>query len=445
MSFRIVLCLIVILINYLAYRALRRTVTIFLDARIGRWVLIVMSIVIVLLNLPILLLFYRQAGGLLYTLSPDTLRVMFFPTSVWMVTSIVFLVVASPIYLISLLAKSLVTAFNKTKRAASCSNAKTSCSEPDVVSIGLDLSRRNFLAGSGGLLIPGILAVTGYKAYGGFEETEITPEHSIRISNLSRSMEGLRIAQLSDIHVGPYLGIKRLQRIVELVNTLDPDLVFITGDIIDRSLSDLPETVGGLAGIRSTLGTYAILGNHDISSDPYSRSGEFRGGVNIVQGLNSIGIHVLRNELVYLGSGRDRLALLGLDWLSQPGDRRFYSYRQPETRSQLNHMLEQIEPGTPTILLAHHPDTFEDSAPLGIGLTLAGHSHGGQVVLANIDGVPISIATSRFRYVSGLYQANGSSLYVNRGIGYLGVPIRINCPPEISRFKLVGNGSETRK
>ena len=99
--------------------------------------------------------------------------------------------------------------------------------------------------------------------------------------------------------------------------------------------------------------------------------------------------------------------------------------------------MEQIEPETPAILLAHHPDTFEDSAPMGIGLTLAGHTHGGQIVLANIDGVPISIATSRFRYVSGLYQVNGNSLYVSRGIGYFGIPVRINCRPEISVFKLV--------
>ena len=445
MSFRIILFLIVILLNYIAYRAIRRTIIVFLDPSIQRWVLIVISAVILILNLPILLLFYRQTGGLMHILSPEELRVMFFPTSVWMITVALFLMIAGPICIISLLAKILVVAFKKTKREVPSSNSETSCPQPGATEIRLVLSRRNFLAGSGGLLIPGIFAVTGYKAYGVLDEIEVTPEHSIQVPHMPRSMEGLRVVQLSDIHVGPYLGKERLQHVVELVNKLDPDLVFITGDIIDRSLSDLPEALSGLTGIRCTLGTYAILGNHDISSDPYSRLGNIRGGVNIVHGLNSIGIQTLRNEIAYLGSGQDRLALLGLDWLSQPGDRRFYSYRHPETRSHLHLMMQQIQPEIPTILLAHHPDTFEDSAPLVVGLTLAGHTHGGQVVLANINGVPISIATSRFRYVSGLYQVNGSSLYVSRGIGYFGVPIRINCRPEISRFKLAGNKSEIRK
>lgn len=445
MSFRIAIFLIIILTNYIAYRAVRRTVITFLNPASRRGVLIVITAVILLLNLPVLLLFYRQAGGLLYLLSPEALRVIFFPTSVWMATITLFLVVAVPICIILLLSKSLVMVFNKTKRAVSSSSTETSCSQPGgATTTRLNLSRRNFLAGSGGLLIPGIFAVTGYKAYGSLDEIEITRELPIQIPYLPRSMEGLRVVQITDLHVGPYLGKGTLQHMVNLINELAPDLVIITGDIIDRSLTDLPEGLRGLTGIRATLGTYAVLGNHDISSDPYSRSGNLIGGINIAQGFDSIGIQTLRNEVTYVGSGSDRLALLGLDWLSQPGDRRFYSYRQPETSSQLSRMMEQIAPETPTILMAHHPDTFDDSASLGIGLTLSGHTHGGQIALASINSVPIALASLRYQYVSGLYQMNGSSLYVNRGIGYFGIPVRINCPPEISLFKLgkntVGDG-----
>ena len=101
-------------------------------------------------------------------------------------------------------------------------------------------------------------------------------------------------------------------------------------------------------------------------------------------------------------------------------------------------MDEQAGPETPRVLLAHHPDTFTDAIPFGIGLTLAGHTHGGgQVILGVVNGVPLGPGVFRFKYLSGLYQEQGCSLYVNRGIGYLGIPIRINCPPEISRFKLV--------
>jgi predicted MPP superfamily phosphohydrolase len=103
-------------------------------------------------------------------------------------------------------------------------------------------------------------------------------------------------------------------------------------------------------------------------------------------------------------------------------------------------MAEQVEKERPKVLLAHHPDTFEDAIPFGVGLTLAGHTHGGgQVLFGHWNGVPLGIGLIRFKYLSGLYQDQGRSLYVNRGIGYLGIPIRINCPPEISRFRLVHN------
>jgi uncharacterized protein len=105
-------------------------------------------------------------------------------------------------------------------------------------------------------------------------------------------------------------------------------------------------------------------------------------------------------------------------------------------------MSEQVAPETPKVLLAHHPDTFQDVHPHGIDLTLSGHTHGGgQVLLGHLNGVPLGIALLRFRYLSGLYREQGSSLYVNRGIGYLGIPIRINCPPEISRFRLTGTAN----
>src|SRR3990172_8876680 len=159
--------------------------------------------------------------------------------------------------------------------------------------------------------------------------------------------------------------------------------------------------------------------------------------------MASIGIRTLRNEVVELGEGPDRMALLGLDWLSpNPASPNFFRYQQEETRRQLRRMSEQVAPGIPKVLMAHHPDTFSDAIPYGIGLTLSGHTHGGgQVLLGTWNGVPLGIALLRFKYLSGLYQEQGLSLYVNRGIGYLGIPIRINCPPEISRFRLTSTAN----
>jgi predicted MPP superfamily phosphohydrolase len=226
---------------------------------------------------------------------------------------------------------------------------------------------------------------------------------------------------------------------VSLINGLKPDLVAVTGDILDWDLESLPDAVRGLAGIQSTMGVYSVLGNHDIYADRYSYSKGHRGGVLITKGVETLGIRMLRNESVYFGDGQDRLALMGLDWLSSnPNSPSFFAYQQGETRRQLSRMSAEIPPETPRILLAHHPDTFLDTGPYDIGLTLSGHTHGGgQVILGTLNGVPLGLAMLRFKYLSGLYQERGQSLYVNRGIGYLGVPIRINCPPEISRFRLV--------
>jgi len=427
------LYLMTVLINVIAYMAMGYTVKKFLKPSRQSPALMAIAALVLLLNLPLLFLFDRRAGGILYGLSPEVLRAIFLPTSVWMSTLITFMMLAIPACVVVFLLKNILSLANRaSKRGISDLSFR-----PDLPESSRGLSRRELIIGGGSLLIPAYIGVTSYKAYSSMDKIDISSERPIRIPHLPMSMAGLRVVQISDLHVGPFIGEIILQQVVHLINELHPDLVLITGDIIDRSLSDLPKALRGMKGIQSTLGTYAILGNHDISSDAYSRSGKLLGGINIVRGLDSIGIKTLRNEVTYVGPGRDRLALLGLDWLSHAGDRRFYSYRRPETRNQLHFMMEQIKPEIPSILLAHHPDTFGDSAPLGIGLTLSGHTHGGQVVLANIDGAPISIAASRFRYLSGLYQLNGTSLYVNRGIGYFGIPVRINCLPEISRFKLV--------
>jgi predicted MPP superfamily phosphohydrolase len=269
-------------------------------------------------------------------------------------------------------------------------------------------------------------------------EIDVSPEHLVPVPNLPRSMEGLTVVQISDLHVGPYIRQKELEHVVALVNQLHPDVVAITGDVLDRHLVSLPDAVKGLSGLRSNFGTFAVLGNHDYYADRFSSSGAYRGGVKIAQGLASIKIPTLRNQVVHITEGTDRLAILGLDWLTTgPNDRNFFSYKPVETRRQLKRMLQEAAPEAPKVLLAHHPDTFED-VPAEVGLTLSGHTHGGgQVILGSIDGKPIGIGSLRFKYLSGLYQKNGSSLYVNRGIGYLGIPIRINCPPEISRFRLV--------
>jgi predicted MPP superfamily phosphohydrolase len=433
MSFRYLLLLVLLGLNLFACVPMWRGLGVWVRRRsVRRWLRTGMVVAVVLLNLPLLVFFQRGADSLLAGVPPSILKPAFLPTAAWIVTLLGFFIIAAPVVLISAVLRGVRVVLASGERPARALSHLESA-EP------VGLSRRQFLTGGAGLAVPALFGAVAYDSYSGITDLEISPEQAIPIPGLPRALDGMTIVQLTDLHVGPYIQEGELRHLVGIVNGLRPDLVVLTGDVIDRHLSQLPAAVKGLTGLKSTLGCFAVLGNHDISSDRYSYDRQFRGGVQIADGLNSAGIRTLRNESVYLGSGADRIALLGLDWLTaNRTGRSFFRYDQAGTRRVLQQISQQIEPGVPRILLAHHPDTFDDVHPFAIALTLAGHTHGGgQIVLAHWNGQPVGIASLRFKYQSGLYQANGSSLYVYRGIGYLGVPIRINCPPEISRFKLV--------
>jgi predicted MPP superfamily phosphohydrolase len=430
MGFRSTLLFLFLLLNAFVYLALWRAVAYWASPESRRRVLLGVSLVFLLLNLPLAAFFIRPLDLTLLQLPTWVLKTVFYPSTAWLATIIAFVLIAAPLLLVSGLASAVWRWFAARKPAPQATERVPGA--PMV-------SRRDFVAGSAGLLIPAIYGVAAYGTYGTLDDLDVSAEQSIPMPHLPPSFDGMTIVQLTDLHVGPYIREKELRHLVSVVNSLRPDLVVVTGDIVDRHLSSLPEAVRGLAGIESPLGVYAVLGNHDIYADQYSFTRRHRGGVEIARGLETIGIRTLRNEVVHLEEGPDRLALLGLDWLSpNPRSPNFYQYKQKETFQELHQMSSQVEPETPTVLLAHHPDTFKDAQPFRIGLTLAGHTHGGgQVILGNVGGMPIGIGMMRFQYLSGLYRENGYSLYVNRGIGYLGIPIRINCPPEISRFRLI--------
>jgi uncharacterized protein len=424
MGFRGPLLFLFLLTNAFVYVALRATVSRWVsDPARRRKTLWALHIVFMALNLPLATFFFRRLNLALERLPTALLEVVFYPSTAWLATVIAFFLLIGPLAVIWALIQLGRRIWPSRRHEAD---------------LRIDPSRRSFVAGSAGLLVPGLYAVAAYGTYGNIGDLDISPEQRIPIRNLPRSLEGMTIAQISDLHVGAYVREKELRRIVDLVNDLRPDLVVVTGDILDWDLSSLPDAVRGLEGLKAPLGKYAVLGNHDIYADRYSYAKGFRGGVEITKGMDSVGIRTLRNEVVELGDGPARLGLMGLDWLSSnPNAPNFFGYIQGETRRQLARMSAQLAPETPRILLAHHPDTFGDVQPYDIGLTLSGHTHGGgQILLGTVNGVPLGVGLLRFKYLSGLYQEQGVSLYVNRGIGYLGVPIRINCPPEISRFRL---------
>jgi len=434
MGFRSNIFLLMVLFNFLPLFALYRAVRLWSGSKSRQKILVALALFILAFNVPISVFWIRSLYPYLYDLSPSTLRVIFFPALAWQTTALLFTLFLGPVYIIwgaGAAARKVIKRKLETPQAASPPRAAA-------------ISRRGFLTSGAGLLVPAVFGFSAFKLQDSMADVDISRVLSIPIPHLPRSFDGMTIVQLSDLHVGPYIRQKELEYWVSLTNQLRPDLVVLTGDVIDRSLLSLPEAIKGLTGLRSTLGVLAVMGNHDIASDRYSSRGDFLGGERIADGMKGIGIRTLRNEVTFLNSGQDRLAIMGLDWITSnnlnpavPGGPGFFNYHSAETRRELNRMAAQIPPETPKILLAHHPDTFSDTSPLEIGLTLSGHTHGGgQVVLFNWNGAPVGLSSARFKYASGLYRENGCSLYVNRGLGYLGVPIRINCPPEISQFRL---------
>jgi uncharacterized protein len=436
-SIRLLLLPILVLANCFAWYSLSRGIAHWVGPQHRRQVARVVGVIVFLLNLPLLIFYVPPADALLGMVPPNLLLSLFYPSAAWMATLIVVLAIAILLAIPAAIWSACRGLAGRTRerRPLASAGAEPPPQKPPEAT---DASRRNFLAQSPGLVVAGIYGAASIGIYSRRDEIDVSSELAVPIPHLPRSFDGLSVVQLSDLHVGPYVREKELQHVVDLTNELHPELIVITGDVLDRHLSSLPDAVNGLKGLRAPLGVFAVLGNHDFYADRYSRSALFRGGVRIAKGLDSIGIRTLRNETVQLGTNADRLALLGLDWFtSSPEDGSFQSYKPIETRRQLRRMMDQSEPETARILLSHHPDTFKD-VPSEIGLTLSGHTHGGgQVVLGHINNVPIGVATLQFKYLSGLYQKDGSSLYVNRGIGYLGIPIRINCPPEISRFRLI--------
>jgi hypothetical protein len=223
---------------------------------------------------------------------------------------------------------------------------------------------------------------------------------------LPSAWDGLTIAQISDVHAGPYMPAERMARIAGMVNDLQPDLVVFTGDQMDRRPSDADRFVLGFSGISAPLGVYGILGNHDHYFNPSLSE----------QALLEAGITPLVNHSALLRRGGSELALIGLEDLAAgPG-------RAPDFSLLGRH------PAAFRVCLSHQPRTFHDTAAAGAHLTLAGHTHGGQIALTKRN---LNVARFQGRYIAGAYRRNDATLYVSRGIGVGAVPLRLGAPPEV--------------
>jgi hypothetical protein len=234
----------------------------------------------------------------------------------------------------------------------------------------------------------------------------------VPLARLPRSASGYSIVQLTDVHVGPTLGREFIERIVAETNALAPDLIVITGDLVDGSVEHLREHVAPLRDLKARDGVFFVTGNHEY----YSGVDEW------IAHLTTLGIRVLRNERVSIG-GSDGFDLAGVDDWSGAS---FGHGHGPN----LSRALEGRDRGRVLILLAHQPRQIYEAAHADVDLQLSGHTHGGQLFPFGL------FVRLQQPYVSGFHMHEGTGIYVSNGTGYWGPPMRVGAPAEITHIEL---------
>jgi uncharacterized protein len=248
-----------------------------------------------------------------------------------------------------------------------------------------------------------------------------TTVQKIPLPQLPQAFEGFRIAQLSDIHIGPFMPEEQIRKYVDMANAMKPDLTVLTGDFVTFDARTQYAVVDALSGLKAPFGIFGCLGNHDAWAGVED---------SITELFRQRGVRILRGEAVAIRIQNDFINLIGTD---------FQSGHRFGPSAAVTNLLGNIAPliarDRVNILLSHNPDTFDRAAELGVDLSMAGHTHGGQAALEFISP---EIAPSRLvtPYVAGWFRKPGGQLYVNRGIGTIGVPIRIGAPPEITIYQL---------
>ncbi|NBC39133.1 metallophosphoesterase [Corallococcus exiguus] len=277
----------------------------------------------------------------------------------------------------------------------------------------VDAERRRFLSqatAGGALALGGGLA--GYGSWRAFTAPEVT-EVVVRIPKLPRSLDGFSIVQLTDLHVGPFIQRRFMDELVRRANALKPDLVAITGDLVDGTVPRLGGFVAALGNLHARYGSFFVTGNHDYSS----------GAEDWVAHLGSMGIPSLRNRHVRMGDAGGAFDLVGVDdW---HGGRRL-----GQKGYDLDLALADRDPERAAVLLAHQPANFKVAAERGVDLQISGHTHGGQLFpMTALIGLS-------WEHSAGHYRHGDSHIYVSRGCGFWGPPMRLGSPPELVKLVL---------
>ncbi|AWH51773.1 metallophosphoesterase [Stenotrophomonas sp. ESTM1D_MKCIP4_1] len=258
------------------------------------------------------------------------------------------------------------------------------------------------------------LPLAAIAAYHGKKAPQVN-EIEVRIEHLPKELDGLRVVQLSDLHVSRLLGKQWLHDVVVRANALNPDIVVITGDLIDGYVPARDNDISPLGQLRAKEGVFVSLGNHEYYFDHKAWTRKFQ----------AQGLHVLINEHVLIGQRKKHLVLAAVTDEAAEKVRA----EMPDLRKA----LDGVTAAEPIVLLRHRPNGVTESQKLGVDLQLAGHTHGGMIL-----GVDRVVANANHGLVSGMYKRGSTNIYVNNGTGiWNGFPLRLGRPSEITLFTLV--------
>lgn len=274
--------------------------------------------------------------------------------------------------------------------------------------------RRSLIRAAGTALAAVPFAAAGFGVI--VERTRFqVKEIDLPMPGLHPDLEGLRIGQLSDLHVSPWLTVQDLARAVDMMNELKPHLAVVTGDLITQVGDPLDDTIRELARLRADAGILGCLGNHEV----YARCQNYA-----TAAAQRYGIEFLRRKARLLNWGKGALNVAGVDY-----------QRSQRIRPYLLEAERLVVPGAANLLLSHNPDVFPVAVRKGYDAMLSGHTHGGQVTVEILNQT-LNLARFTTPYVAGLYRIESRSCYVTAGLGTITVPIRIGAPPEITLARL---------
>lgn len=274
-----------------------------------------------------------------------------------------------------------------------------------------DASRRVFLRRS----MYGLTAASfGGSAYGVLTEKssmEFT-RRRVAIRELPAEFEGFTIGMISDVHSSAFMTKVDMDEYVRALNVLKTDLIVIPGDFVNSMVDEVYPLAESFGALKAPHGVYGVLGNHDFYSGDPDR---------VTREINDCGVTVLRNDHAVIRKGSGVLTLLGVD-----------DAGRSDRAAALMETAGRNSPATgTTVLLCHRPYFLEQAAGRNVDLMLSGHTHGGQIVLGRLGGLSLTPAQLASPYVWGMYGHGETQMFVSRGIGTVGLPMRINCPPEV--------------